>query len=120
MADNPCCTIWWEESHDVIRTAYLPGAVCGLGEAQAIYAEIDEIGGRESPMCVDMRCAPTVDRAARRFFMEQGRFSAVAMLVDSAVTRMLATFFLNFNRSGTPTQMFTDEAKALAWLREHP
>lgn len=120
MAGNACCTVWWDAPNRVIRSDYLPGAVVDLVEARAIYAEIDELGGRESPMCVDLRAGPTIDRSARQYLMSEGRFSAVAMLVDSAFTRMLANFFLGLNRTGIPTWMFTDEADALAWLAEHP
>ena len=119
MADQSCCKLWWDESNGVVRSDYLPGVVCGLDDARAIYAEVDELGRRESPICVDLRAAPTIHRSARQYFMNESRFSAVAMLVDSAVTRMLANFFLRLDTSSGETRMFTDEADALAWLREH-
>ena len=113
------CTVWWDEPNGAIRCDFAPGAVVDLEEARAISVEIDELGRPGNPLCVDIRTAPTIDRAARQHFMAATEFGAVALLVDSAVTRMLANFFQGLNRSGVPARMFNHEAEALAWLREH-
>jgi hypothetical protein len=42
---------------------------------------------------------------------------AAAFLVDSLAVRMQMQCYLNFARPKVPTQIFSDEDKALAWLR---
>jgi hypothetical protein len=47
-------------------------------------------------------------------------YTALALIAGSPVTQMIANFFIGINRTTTPQQMFTDEGKAIAWLRQHP
>ena len=41
---------------------------------------------------------------------------AEALLIDSVASRLLANFFIRTNKPAIPTRIFTDEAKATAWL----
>jgi hypothetical protein len=46
--------------------------------------------------------------------------SAVALLVGSRVSTLIANFFLSINvkeRTQRPIRLFTDEAEALIWLK---
>jgi hypothetical protein len=45
--------------------------------------------------------------------------SAIALLAASPATQVIANFFLGLDRPDVPTEMFTDEAQARAWLRRH-
>ena len=119
MAHSTCADVRWDAPNGVVRCDFVPGAVVDLDEARAIDAEILELDRGGSPMCVDIRTAPTIDRTARQHFMAMTHVSAVAMLVGSATTRMLGNFFQGLNRSRIPGRVFTDEADALAWLGEH-
>jgi hypothetical protein len=41
---------------------------------------------------------------------------AMAIVVDSPATRILANFYMKFNRPKTPTRVFSDTESARAWL----
>jgi hypothetical protein len=70
-------------------------------------------------LLVDIRGLATLDREGRAHFRgDYGGTSRVALLADSALNRMLANFFIGMQRLPVPIRMFTDEAAALAWLRE--
>jgi hypothetical protein len=44
------------------------------------------------------------------------RISKTALVVGSAVSRVIGNVFLQLNRSRTPTRLFTSETEAVAWL----
>ena len=59
-------------------------------------------------------------REARVFLSESADHRAVvaraALLIDSPTSRIIANFFLGFNKASMPTQLFTDVDAAVAWL----
>jgi hypothetical protein len=111
------CHVWWDEDAQVAHADWQPGAVCGLAEAQAVSAELLALGRGRVPVLVDMRGLARFERAAREHFIadDQGA-RAVALLVGSAVSRMIANFFIGMRRLPVPIQMFTDQLEALDWL----
>jgi len=44
---------------------------------------------------------------------------ATAILVGSLPTRLLANFYIKFNKPKVSTKMFTSKEKALTWLKFH-
>lgn len=104
--------------HAVMR----PGCEMTLDDAKENIAVIFELGGRQRALVlVDMRGARSQTREARQYFAgpeaEQAT-RAVALLIGSPVSRVLANFFLRLNPQRTPARLFTEEADAIAWLME--
>jgi hypothetical protein len=121
VSDDKSYKVSWDEVAGVVRTDWVAGAVCGLAEAQAVDAEITALGRGQVLSLVDLREVGAIDRPAREFFMDQNdRYRAVAMVVGSPATRMLANFFLGLKRGSIPVRMFEAEAEAIAWLRRQP
>jgi hypothetical protein len=121
VSDDKSYKVSWDEVAGVARTDWFAGAVCGLVEAQAVDAEIRALGRGKVLSLVDLREVASIDRSAREFFMDQNeRYRAVAMVVGSPATRMLANFFLGLKRGPNPVKMFDAEAEAIAWLRRQP
>lgn len=93
-----------------------------LDDARQNVAAIYEIGGRtRNRVLVDMRGVRSQTREARQYFAgaEAERATlAVALLVGSPLSRVLANFFLRLMPQRWPTALFTDEASAVAWLLE--
>jgi hypothetical protein len=68
---------------------------------------------------VDLRGVKSQSREARKHFVSEDAAkvsSAVALLVSSPVSRMVGNFFLRLNVQPTPTELFTSESDAIAWL----
>lgn len=113
--------VWWDETNSIGRTEWAAGSVCTLPEAQAVLGSIAALGRGKIPVLVDIRQARSIDRPARELLSRTGdHFTSAALLADSAVTRMVANFFLGLNRSLHPVRMFTSEAAAVSWLRTQP
>jgi hypothetical protein len=77
---------------------------------------------RRTCVLVDMRGVRSQTREARQYFAgaEAERVSrAVALLIGSPVSRVLANFFLRLSPQRIPTALFTDEHAAAAWLVTH-
>lgn len=76
-------------------------------------------GGRRLPVLVDLRVLKSQSAGARAVLAgpEAARVShAVALLIGSPLSRVIGNFYLRFNRPETPTQLFSSEAAARAWL----
>lgn len=71
------------------------------------------------PMLVDTRGIKDFERTARAHFLaDQAGSVAMALLVGSAVNKMIANFFIGMHRQTVPVKMFTDRGSAVEWLRE--
>jgi len=117
-AEDTCYRVSWDDAAGVARTDWLPGAVCGLEEARAVDADIKALDRGKVRSLVDLREVESIDRPAREFFMDQNAgYHAVALVVGSPSTKMLANFFMGLKRGPIPVRMFTDEADAVAWLQ---
>ena len=100
------------------------GAEQTLDDAREnLAAAVSETGGKRRPLLLDIRTAKPLDADARHHYSGQtlvDRFSALALLVEaSPFGRMMGNVYLRVARPGIPTQLFSDEARALEWLGDH-
>jgi hypothetical protein len=117
---EPLYRVWWDEEAQVAHADWRPGSACGLEQARAITAELRALDRGSVPVLVDMRGLVEFERAGREHFIaDDGGARAVALLVASAVDKMIANFFIGMKRLTVPIRMFTDQAAALDWLGEH-
>jgi hypothetical protein len=110
----------WLRPDGIVHLAWVPKATMTLEDAlAAIEAMAKLAGGRPSPLLVDVHDSGAIDRAARNEFVRQADMvSAVALVVDTPLSRMMANFYLRVSNPTATTRLFDDEASALAWLRE--
>lgn len=96
------------------------GCQMELADAQENVAAIFALaGGRRSRVLVDMRGVRSQSREARQYFAgpeAEKATRAVALLIGSPVSRVLANFFLRLTNQQIPTALFTSEEAAIAWL----
>ena len=96
------------------------GASMQLDDArEAVQATWQVAGERRRPVLVDMSAVREESREARHYFVSDEavrRYSAVAILVASQVSRVIGTFFLRLTAHKVPTRMFTSESEATRWL----
>ena len=60
------------------------------------------------------------DRETRDYYSSQEGLvatKALALLVESPVSKIMANFFIYFSKPAIPTQLFTSEDEAVAWLK---
>lgn len=109
--------MWWDDEAGVARVEWREGAVCTIDEARGIDTAIEALGHGKVPALVNLRQLVSIDRDAREFFNDSDTYTAMAFIVSSAATRMMANFFLGLHRGKDPLKMFTVEAEALVWLQ---
>jgi len=100
------------------------GSTMELEDARDAVADTWRVAGeRRRPVLVDMSGVKQESRAARLYFVSDeavARYSAVAILVASPVSRVIGTFFLRLAEHKVPTRLFTREAEAVSWLGSLP
>lgn len=88
----------------------------------AIIKRLELANGRTFPVFSDLRVVKNSSREARERMasMDGGRgVSAVAVLVNSKVQRVIYNFFHSIYKAPAPAKLFTDKEKALAWLEQY-
>lgn len=89
-------------------------------EALAATAHLSQ--GRRLPVLVDSRGIKSQSKQARDLFGSEEAAAvcaSVALLVGTPVSRVIGNFFLRRMSQPIPTQLFTEEASAIQWLRTH-
>jgi len=121
MTTEPITTrtakVWLREDGIIQTVISLPNARESLEDAKANIAAATTLSpGKRRPKLVDMRAVQGIDREARAYY-SGGFATAVALLVGSPVTRVMANFFIGLNKPPVPTRLFTSEDEAVAWLK---
>ena len=94
-----------------------PGAEVELADAEENLAHIPNEG--RWGVLVDSRGLKSMSAAARRRYgVHTGGAVALAIVIDSPVSRIIGNFFLRFNSPAYPSRLFTDIDAARAWLEE--
>ena len=75
------------------------------------------MGGRPAPILVDLRFGGEPDKEARAIWATEVDFAnALALVVSSAFSRIMANLFLRVSRPTYPTRLFNDYDAAVRWL----
>jgi hypothetical protein len=109
----------WLRPDGIVAMVFASRIETDLADAVAAIDAMTELtGGRRSPLLVDMHGSGPQTRAAR---LEAARrddvVSAVALIVDTPLGRMLGNFFLSVNKPPFPVRLFDNETSAVAWLQ---
>jgi hypothetical protein len=107
---------------DLLQMVSLPNAQEGLADAQANVAAGFRLSFEQRrPLLVDLRAVKSIDRAARNYYSSTeaaGKIIALALLVESPVSRLVANFLIGLNKVPVSTKLFTSEGEAVAWLKQ--
>ena len=109
------------DAHGIVHTSYDAGVEETLADAQAsVRAALPLFGGTQHPILVDLRPLKSQTRDARNYYGSaevMRNTAAVALLVSSRVSMVIANFFISVTKSAVPSRLFTDEAEAIEWLK---
>jgi len=110
----------WLRPDGIVQLVWAPRTTVLLEDVTVALAAMAELtGGRRSPLLVDARDTGPLDRSTRAELTRRSDLqAAVALIVGTPLTRVMANFFLSVNKPVFPTRMFDDEASAVAWLLE--
>ena len=108
----------WQGDDGICRAVIAPGAVLSLEDAEASLETLRKLcGNHRYRLMVDQRKISSIERPAREHLAKRGAAHAVAIVVDSPVSQVIAAFVLRFRRPETSVKVFTDEGAALEWLK---
>jgi len=109
----------WGIFHSVVK----PGVLLTLPEAKENEAARSRlIGGKRLPILLDIRNIGEMTAKAIQYTVKSGgseNYTAVALLVGSTKSAIIAAFSTRFNQSGMPLKQFSDKEKAIAWLKSY-
>ena len=122
MADTPTARITLEDGILLVRIR--DGAHMRPADAREnLKVAMSQTEGRRRPILVDITRCPPLEAETRHVYSGQplvDGFTALALLIEaSPLGRMMGNMYLRVARPGIPTQLFTSEPSATAWLREH-
>ena len=113
----------WLDEDGICRVVLMPGIVVGLVEMQENLAvQIKLQGAGKKPTLVDMRKIKNSTREARDFSAGKEydqALSAVAILENTVIGKILRNLFINFSKPIYPTKLFTSEDAAIDWLKDY-
>mgnify|MGYP000864554572 CR=1 FL=1 len=78
--------------------------------------------GTPRPMLVDMSKVRSINKEAREEYVkkiDEPFITAVALLTNSNISRMVGNFFIGLNNMQIPAKLFTDPEKARVWLLQY-
>jgi len=110
-----------ETERDIVLVDY-GTAIVTVERVQDVLDKIEEVWGRRR-VTVLVRAASLVDLAGVASVLEdrdQADFTVASAIVStSKVAGLLANLYMRLQRSPYPVRHFTDEQKAMEWLRMH-
>jgi hypothetical protein len=99
---------------DFLRLRWSPGIVMELSDVQASIGAVEAISpSGKRPLLVHIDLVDAISATARDLLLEETCSSCTAVLGKDEVARVMTAF--NY-RAATPSQYFTDEAAAIAWV----
>lgn len=102
----------FEYYHDVditLEDALLETALCA-----------EAGGGDKVAALVNITNVKSVSQEARQHYSSEAAgevYKAVALIVNSLVSKMLGNFFMGLNKPPMPVKMFNSEEEGIAWLK---
>lgn len=85
-----------------------------------VAKRVEHSEGVSYPCLFDISKIKHSTKEARDYLANEGNelVTASAILVESAVLKMAANFYVSVNKPVKPTRLFTDKESALAWLKQ--
>ena len=114
-------TLWLEDS--IIIGTYDKNLVIDIDLArQIVLDKLEAFQGKSYPVLMDVRNIRSVSKEAFDHFASddgvQG-LRALAILVSSPLTEMIANLFMVFSKPQIPTRVFRTKELAVKWLNKY-
>lgn len=100
---------------------YKPNTTIDIKVAQCVVTDrIHFQNERSYPVLCDIRGVVATEKSGRDYLAQSGSIltKAVGLIVHEKVLMTISTFYLEISKPAVPTQIFTKEDEALAYLKE--
>ncbi len=110
----------WIAEDGILRVVIDTEAVEMENALASMKGTAEVLDGRKLPAIVDIRKVKRTRREARIRVAEMTSrmHTAIALIVTSGFSRVLANVFIGVLGPSVPTQVFTSEEAAVAWIQE--
>ncbi len=109
------------DENNIIHFDYRHHVDITLEDAMIEVAFCAEVGGGEKVAAlVNITNARSVNQEARQYYSSEDAkrvYKAVALIVNSPVSKMLGNFFLGLNKPPMPLKLFNSAKEGIAWLK---
>lgn len=109
----------WIDDNGVAKTVVKKMAEIDLEDAIENSIVVNALAkDKKYPLIVDLRELKTMSKDARKHFAIKDRETnvvAIALLVESSLSKMFANFYLGINRPKVPVKLFNSSYKAEQW-----
>lgn len=117
--------VWYDERRRIGIIEFEPGSELTIEQTQGVTdALIKVTRGEIRPLIVDFKNMKSQTKESRDYYSKDPRHAAThtatALIVNNAVTRMIANFFLGLNKAVRPVRLFNDRESAIAWIESLP
>jgi hypothetical protein len=117
--ENDFASFWIEGG--IVYFVYKPNSVVSLEAARKIVDDrIKFQKQKDFPIYCDIRGMKSADKDARNYLAKEGSSyaRAVAVVVDSPMSKIIGNIYLGLNKPITPSRLFTDEKDAVEYLKQ--
>lgn len=120
LYENDFAKFWINDG--ILFFEYKPNTIIDLKVAQRIVADrIHFQNEKPYPVLCDIRGVISTKKAGRDYLAQSGSIltKAVGIIVYEKVLLTISSFYIQINKPIVPTQVFTKEDQALAYLKEY-
>lgn len=122
LIKTPCAELSWIIPNKIMRSVYLDGSSLeGAKEHTRLLMKHFSIDDAPITALADLtQLKGSPSKEVRDYFASDeitALANASAMLLKSGISKIVGNIFLKFNNPGYPTKLFTNEAKAIEWLK---
>lgn len=108
----------WQDEDGIIRIKTFPNSQMNLDDAKEGSRIVEKLSKGKGPVIfIDMREATSMNRESRKYYSELESNIAVALLVESPLSKVISNFFMGLNKTSYPLKIFSSKEKALDWLK---
>ena len=109
--------VTWIDEDNIVWTVVKEKANIDLEDAKENSIVVNGlIKSGKSPLIVDTRSLHSITKEARDHFSMKDRdtnVSSIAIIVGSALSRMVANFYLGINKPKVPVRLFNNDTSAI-------
>ncbi len=108
-------------TNGILFFEYKPNIILSLEVAQHIVADRIHFQNEKSfPVLCDVRGIVDTDKSGRDYLAQSGSVltTAVALIIHQKVSLTISNFYLRISKPTVPTQLFSDQDDALAYLKQ--
>lgn len=110
-----------KDSSGIITCTVIKNVYMNLEDGKENVEVFRKIGnGKLIPVLVDIRNSSGITKECRHYYASNESamvMSAVALIVDSPLSRLIGNFMIGINKTVFPTKLFTDKNEAIKWLK---